>query len=204
MVTPSPQAANSQKVEEGNAPTSELKNSLSSAFKAARTKAVTFKRTNAISNSIQDVGQRLVQEQQAQEAKQQKTQVKQSFRKRAFNQDTLEKVWFEYVIQVKRQNVSPLIVLLLEDSPVKLVGETQINVSLTNPMQVQQFQQLKPQLHNFLKDQLQNDYITLDAQVVEVKEGKRLYTQAEKYNYLKEKYPILDEMRSLLGFELDG
>ncbi|GAB3822361.1 hypothetical protein GCM10028895_26670 [Pontibacter rugosus] len=63
---------------------------------------------------------------------------------------------------------------------------------------------MRPAILGELKRELGNRSIKLQAEVVEVQdEGRKLYTSADKFNYLAEKYPVLVDLKQRFGLDAD-
>ncbi len=85
-------------------------------------------------------------------------------------------------------------------SPYKLEDE-QITIQITNEALLPTFEKIKFDLVNELKEKFKNDQINVVAQVVEMEKGQMRYTDTEKFEYLKEKYPALKDLQEKLGLD---
>ena len=79
--------------------------------------------------------------------------------------------------------------------------ETEITIDITNEALIPTFEKIKFDLINELRNKLQNDLINVTAKVVEVEKGKMRYTDSEKFEYLKDKYPALKDLQEKLGLD---
>ncbi len=62
---------------------------------------------------------------------------------------------------------------------------------------------LRTEVLNFLRRELQNSTIHLEVVVAEQENTTLIYTQADKFKFLAEKNPALNELRSVLGLDYD-
>lgn len=83
----------------------------------------------------------------------------------------------------------------------------QILISLENQLQNEIIEKIYNQLLFFLRNELQNDKITLQTQIKEEDKAttnkKHLYTVEEKYQYLKQKNQLLDKLKNDLDLDFD-
>ena len=77
-----------------------------------------------------------------------------------------------------------------------------IEISLENGLQESLLQQSKVELVNFLRKRLNNFHIQITANKKEIKLENKLYTATEKYKYLLEKNPMLDDLRKTFNLDL--
>jgi DNA polymerase III subunit gamma/tau len=96
---------------------------------------------------------------------------------------------------VSLRNVKPLV----EDNFV-------IQIELNNRDQLEDFNNsTKGELEKFLRREMHNNLITVDAQLIEPSSPvrARLYTSEEKFKFLNEKNPLLSKFRQELNLELE-
>ena len=99
----------------------------------------------------------------------------------------------------------------LRNSPTELVimgkglavQEDTILVKLDNQMQQSQLSDFKFELLEFLRKNLKNSHIQLQAEVVVQDRKRMVYTNREKFEYLAEKHPVLHELKNELGLDMD-
>ena len=79
-----------------------------------------------------------------------------------------------------------------------------ILLRLDNQTQLTQLAEFKHELLEYLRKQLHNSQVQLQAEV-SVQEKKRMvYTNREKFEYLAEKHPLLNDLRTQLGLDVDN
>ncbi|MEH0155524.1 hypothetical protein V6R21_15360 [Limibacter armeniacum] len=176
-------------------------------FRVARNKE-SFKQTAPISTSLHDVKAKIANQAQAAAAKaiKQKANLV-ADRTTPFTFGQVKEAWSAFALSMKKKGTSPLISILLEDGPARMEGNNVI-VNLSNSVQGQHLNEIKPRLLKFIRDDLRNDLIDIKPEIVEEANqeisSKRLYTQQEKFSFLAEKYPVLNDLRSKLGLDIDG
>ncbi|RYF97880.1 MAG: DNA polymerase III subunit gamma/tau, partial [Chitinophagaceae bacterium] len=79
-----------------------------------------------------------------------------------------------------------------------------IIVHVEHKIQEQQLQDEMIDLLNFLRPNLQNFNVTIKAKQVARTIVNRLYTNTEKYQYLIEKNPKLEEMRRRFNLDVNS
>lgn len=117
-------------------------------------------------------------------------------RSTAYTPDQLKTAWSSFVKNRSFQNLD----LELLNNPYELEGD-KITVSIPNEALVASFEKFRSDLLLHLRDSLKNDHIKLESKIVELEKEKMLYTDREKFNYLKEKYPALKDLQDKLGLD---
>ncbi len=91
---------------------------------------------------------------------------------------------------------------LFNDRDVEIEGN-RITLLTDNEIQSGHLDGIKAEAVDFLRRELQIKSILIDCKVVVNTSRKLLYTSTEKYRFLAEKYPILNQLRQRLGLETD-
>lgn len=91
---------------------------------------------------------------------------------------------------------------LILDRPIQLIDYS-IVLRLDNVIQEDHLNTFKAELLEFLRRNLKNNLINIRIEIKEENEIKKLYTSKEKYLFLAEKHPVLDELRLRLGLDLN-
>ncbi len=85
-----------------------------------------------------------------------------------------------------------------------IIKDDNIYLKLENQLLVDQFNKVKGEIVEFLRNQLNNKKLTIHAEIVEMAEQKAsLFSNSDKFKFLAEKYPILEDLRKKLGLEFD-
>ena len=78
-----------------------------------------------------------------------------------------------------------------------------ISLQLDNQVQLDQFSEFKSDLLKTLRKESGNAKIMVEAKIMPHNPQKKIYTDREKFTYLSEKYPLLNEMKEKFGLETD-
>ena len=87
----------------------------------------------------------------------------------------------------------------------KKIGDlllTKILVKIANKTQETMFIEVLPEIGVFLKDQLKNDFLSIQLEVDKNEVDKKPYTNTEKFRYLATKNENLDLLRRTLDLEI--
>ncbi|PWS26498.1 DNA polymerase III subunit gamma/tau [Pedobacter yonginense] len=120
----------------------------------------------------------------------------------AFSYDRLLEVWNNYIKILKGADKINLFTIL-NNFPPTLLNPTLIEISVESKTQEQLVQQESVELMNFLRHQLQNFAVDITFKLVERKIENRLYGNREKYDYLVNKNPKLDDLRRRFNLDIN-
>lgn len=119
-------------------------------------------------------------------------------RNESFSTDDLDKIWNAFKTQKEKED-NQLELLILKE-PYKLSGNV-VTVNISNGASEASFERFRGDLLIALRDGLKNDNIQLRSETVEIEKGKMLYTDQEKFEHLKKKYPALRDLQERLGLD---
>lgn len=119
----------------------------------------------------------------------------------SFTDKELLKSWNAYQQKLIKLGQKSLAACMSSDTP-KLVEEFTIGLTLPNDLMRTQLESGKPALVRFLREELNNYGILLNINVNETVAKKFAYTPQEKFNKLKEKNPLLEELKKKFGLDL--
>ncbi|MCX2574660.1 DNA polymerase III subunit gamma/tau [Pedobacter sandarakinus] len=119
-----------------------------------------------------------------------------------FTSDQLLAVWNQYIQMLKAADKINLFTILNNFAP-KLLSPVLIEISVESKTQEQFVVQESVELMNFLRNQLQNFAVDITFKLVERKVENRLYGNREKYDYLVNKNPKLDELRKRFNLDIN-
>ena len=120
--------------------------------------------------------------------------------KKDFSEEDMLKFWNEYVHKLESQGKKIMASNLQTDVPRLKNGYT-IWIELPNETMKKEIEREQGPLLNFLKENLENHYLTLTITVNEEVSKKYAFTPEEKYEKLREKNPAIDILRK--EFDLD-
>ncbi|TND10020.1 MAG: DNA polymerase III subunits gamma and tau [Bacteroidetes bacterium] len=118
----------------------------------------------------------------------------------AFSEEQLTASWNEFAQTVKVKSMSDYTALTM---PRKLLEGFRIELSVANATQAEEMERLKTDLLQFLRKQLNNSSISLSVIVNKVDDGRKLYTDQEKYTRMVEINPNLEKLRKQFDLNLD-
>lgn len=119
-----------------------------------------------------------------------------------FSYDRLLEMWSQYIQILKAADKINLFTIL-NNFPPKLLSPVLIEVSVESKTQEHLVQQELVELMNFLRNGLQNFAIDITFKQVERKLENRLYGNREKYDYLLNKNPKLEELRRRFNLDIN-
>jgi len=119
-----------------------------------------------------------------------------------FSYDRLLEVWNNYIQILKNADKINLFTILNNFAPT-LVNPTLIEISVESKTQEQFIVQESVELMNYLRNTLQNFAVDITFKQVERKIENRLYGNREKYDYLVNKNPKLDELRRRFNLDIN-
>ena len=120
--------------------------------------------------------------------------------KNAFTEADLQKHWADFVDILDKDGRKILASNLHSDIP-QLTENFTIRIELPNDTMKKEVEREKYDLMEYLKQKLNNHFITLKIKVNETTAKKYAFTPQEKYEKLREKNPVIDLLRK--EFDLD-
>ena len=119
----------------------------------------------------------------------------------AFTHEQLMVLWNQHIEKVKKENKINFYTILTSNEP-ELNGSV-ITVPIENSAQESILQAELVEFLNFLRPNLKNFDTSIVTRKAERKVTNRLYTPNEKYQYLADKNPKLEEMRRRFNLEIN-
>ncbi len=148
--------------------------------------------------STATLGKPIVQEQKTVVNTVQEPQVQQN---KAFTLEELQVVWDGLVKHLESEKRFSEYVIL--NRAFTLNGTT-IHLEVDNDIQVDLLTTtLRTEILTHIRQALQNSSIHLEVVVSEVENTTLIYTQADKFKFLAEKNPAMNELRTVLGLDYD-
>ncbi len=124
-------------------------------------------------------------------------------REKDFDEQTLLEKWGKYADTLAKDK--PRLAAALRHHNPDITETNVIRITVENKNLKEDFENnLKPDLMDYLKNELENDRITLRIDVEKVPgNSKKPYTPEEKYEYMKKKNPEIEDMRKLFDLDLE-
>ena len=120
--------------------------------------------------------------------------------KQAFTKEQFMVYWQQYIQKAKKDDKIHLFTLLSSNEPI--VDGFNITVLVENIALEATLQDEKIDLLNFLRASLSNFDIQLTSKRIAPKKSDRIYSNKDKYAYLVEKNPQLEEFRQRFNLDL--
>ncbi len=92
--------------------------------------------------------------------------------------------------------------LVLSRELVKKAGN-EITIMLGSQLEINILEKFEPDLVQHLRRELHNDLIFLTKSVKEQKEGQKLYTSQDKYDFMVKENPSLKALKEKLGLDFE-
>ena len=120
-----------------------------------------------------------------------------------FKNEELQEVWREYVNSQKEKGKSNFATTLDMNEPV-LLADCKIQIQISNKSQEVVIEKEKIDLHEFLRNKLQNDTIEVITKIQEKKDEERIpFTNKDKYEQMTKENPKLQNLKEKLGLDFD-
>jgi hypothetical protein len=123
-------------------------------------------------------------------------------KKNEFNNEQLQKVWQEYISIQKEKGKSNFATTLDMNSPVLKEGN-QVEILISNKSQEIVIEKEKIDLHEYLREKLENDAIEVITKIQENNKERVPYTNKDKYEQMAKDNPNLNTFREKLGLDFD-
>ena len=121
----------------------------------------------------------------------------------AFTYEQLMLYWNQYANKAKEAHKINVYTLLSSSDPI-MESPEEIIVHVEHKIQEHQLQEEMIDFLNFLRPRLKNFHLTIKSKQVAKAVVNRLYTNIEKYQYLIEKNPKLEEMRKRFNLDVNA
>ncbi|WP_460675656.1 DNA polymerase III subunit gamma/tau [Hymenobacter coalescens] len=119
----------------------------------------------------------------------------------SIDQSVLQRVWRELAEARKQISMSEFTIL---NRPIQADEQHVIRLQLENTVQLDQFNALKPEFITELRRRTGYRSLTIQTMVTEqVQDGMRLYTSSDRFEYLAQKFPVLNDLKQRLGLDTD-
>lgn len=119
-----------------------------------------------------------------------------------FDQEKLKTVWDAFVEKAKGKGLK-IVVATLANKELKILENSEVQITLDNTLQAQTFQDIKRDLLYFCREKLQNFALHFTVNIVKGSQKLVPYSAPEKYQYLLDKNPNLAKLREQLGLDIE-
>jgi DNA polymerase-3 subunit gamma/tau len=118
-----------------------------------------------------------------------------------FTHDQLKDAWRKYYFKLQDMGERSIAAVIASGEP-QLLENFKVLFSVPNELMKNQLQKGKPKLLRFVREKLNNYGIDIQVTVNAVEEKKFAYTPHEKFEKLKEKNPMIAQLKSTFGLDL--
>jgi hypothetical protein len=119
-------------------------------------------------------------------------------RSNAFSEKDLQDQFNEIILEFEAKGLHHEALILKE--PFDFHGH-EITLKISNEALESTFERMRSDLLSSLRDHLQNDHIVLKSVIIEPDKKDMLYTDKEKFEHLKKKYPALKDLQDKFGLD---
>ncbi|MEP5613908.1 MAG: DNA polymerase III, subunit gamma and tau, partial [Cyclobacteriaceae bacterium] len=117
-----------------------------------------------------------------------------------FTEENLQTVWKQFGEQKSNAGDTDKLILGRE---IKKGEGSDILMFLSSQLEVSFLEKFETELIQFLRTELKNDHISINKQVAQVDEGKKLYTSKDIYDHMVKQNPKLADLKERLGLDFD-
>ncbi len=117
-----------------------------------------------------------------------------------FDETALQTVWKQFGEQKPKAGDTDKLILGRE---VKKGEGHEVLIFLSSQLEVSFLEKFETDLIQFLRTELKNDHLTINKQVAQIDEGKKLYTSKDIYDHMVKQNPKLAELKERLGLDFD-
>lgn len=121
-----------------------------------------------------------------------------TLRDNPFTEEQLEEVWKKFMEEREKRGQTQELLILKEPYTLQ---DKHIIIPISNEALEPTFERFRADLLLHLRDGLSNDNISISSEIREIEKGKMLYTDREKFEHLKTKYPALRDLQEKLGLD---
>jgi DNA polymerase-3 subunit gamma/tau len=119
-----------------------------------------------------------------------------------FSKEELMEKWLRFAEMMRKEK--PRMATALKASNPVIKDDFAIEIEMSNKVQENDFNlMIKADLANFLRQELKNDNLKIVTFVLEINNDKSLYTDEDKYKYLSEKNPNINELKQRLNLDFE-
>lgn len=124
-------------------------------------------------------------------------------RKSEFTSGQLHECWLRYAETISKEK--PRMYTFLKNHLPELREEFRITVNFHNSAQLNEFvTEIKKELTEYIAQELDNNIFMIIPELPEeTGDGKQLYTQEEKYKYLRKKNPAIDQLKKNINLDFE-
>ena len=109
-----------------------------------------------------------------------------------------DRCWQDFLLRKEKEGKHSEVTIL--KASYELSGE-EVTLPIANEALLSTFEKIKTELLSYLRDSLANDRLVVKTKIVQLAKEEMLYTDLEKFEHLKKKYPALQKLQEALGLD---
>ncbi|MEP1095177.1 MAG: DNA polymerase III subunit gamma/tau [Cyclobacteriaceae bacterium] len=117
-----------------------------------------------------------------------------------FTEENLQKAWKQFGEEKSDAGDTDKLILGRE---IKKGENSDVLMFLSSQLEVSFLEKFETELIQFLRTELNNDHLSINKQVAQVDEGKKLYTSKDIYDHMVKQNPKLADLKERLGLDFD-
>lgn len=118
-----------------------------------------------------------------------------------FTEDQLKQEWKSFADASKAAGRDSEYAVLKQE--IRLENKHTIIITFTNSVKLMILDKFRSDLITHLKTKLNNRHIKLETEITEEEKSSIPYTNGEKFEYMAEQKPLLNELKNRLGLDPD-
>ncbi len=119
-----------------------------------------------------------------------------------FTNEQVQELWASFKKERLENGASDTEKLVL-DRRLERTDEDVITIYLESQLEISILEKCEQDLSQYLKKHLDNTVFHIRKEVTEIKSTKNLYTSREKFEYMVQQNPALQELKDKLGLDFD-
>ena len=119
----------------------------------------------------------------------------------AFGESDLNFQWQSYANRMPIEQKA--LAVRMQAMRVTLLDAHNFEMVVDNELVARDFSELRPHIESFMREALQNDFVTMQVRVSEANENNRAYNRTDKYQLMIEKNSFLNDFRNEFGLEFN-
>ncbi len=117
-----------------------------------------------------------------------------------FDETELQAAWKQFGEQKTNSGDTDKLILGRE---IKKGEGSEVLIFLSSQLEVSFLEKFETDLIQYLRTELKNDHLTVNKQVAQIEESKKLYTSKDIYDHMVKQNPKLAELKERLGLDFD-
>ena len=121
-----------------------------------------------------------------------------NLRQKKFDKVAFDRCWQDFLLRKEKEGKHSEVTILKASYE---LHNQEVTLPIANEALLSTFEKIKPELLNYLRDGLGNDRLMIKTKIVQMAREEMLYTDLEKFEHLKKKYPALQKLQDTLGLD---